>query len=393
MYLNGYATGGVETAFNRKPDTQLNAWDEPQRSAPHYGAAYLFTRYLMDRLGGEGFLTRAMQNGDEANGGLDDAIREAGVAGGFDGAFKDWTVANALNDRTLAGGKYGYSLGGRAQPSRTLNSYPATRSDAVHQYAADYISLQGNLGSASIEFVGDPAARVIAAEPHSGQYFWYSNRRDSGDSTLTRHLDLRGATKATLNFWLWHDIEEAFDYGYVEASTDGGITWTPLKGRSTTDQNPNGNSFGSAWTGASGGGTTPKWIEESVDLTPYTGKHVFVRFEYVTDEGYNRPGLAIDDIRVPEIGYSDDAETDRGWDARGFVRIGSVMPQQWYVAVIERGSPNRVTEVIVDANGRGTLAIPGFGRGKAIREAVVVISALAPKTTEPARYTLTVRPR
>ena len=37
--------------------------------------------------------------------------------------------------------------------------------------------------------------------------------------------------------------------------------------------------------------------------------------------------------------------------------------------------------------------IPGFGPGKPVREAVVIVSALAPRTTEPARYTLTVRPR
>ena len=393
MFLNGYSIGGADAAFTRNPDTQLNAWDEPGRAAPHYGASYLFTRFLMDRFGGESFLTRAMQTGSEDTAGLDAAIRDSGFEGGFDGAFTDWTVANALNDRTLEGGRYSYSEGGRARPGRTLRSYPATRSDTVRQYAADYISLQGNLGSASIMFAGDAAARVIAAEPHSGQYFWYSNRRDSGDATMTRSFDLRGTSKATLNFWLWHDIESMFDYAYVAASTDAGITWAPLKGRYTTTDNPNGTSFGHGWTGSSGGGDAPKWVEESVDLTPYSGKRVMMRFEYVTDEGYNRPGLAIDDLRIPEIGYADDAEADNGWGAAGFVRIGSKMPQQWHVVVIEKGRPNRVIEIAVGADGRGSVDIPGFGPGKAVREAVVLVAPLAPKTTEPAHYTLTVKPR
>ena len=34
-----------------------------------------------------------------------------------------------------------------------------------------------------------------------------------------------------------------FDYGYVEASTDNGATWTPLKGKYTTTDNPNGTSL------------------------------------------------------------------------------------------------------------------------------------------------------
>jgi immune inhibitor A len=393
MFLNGYSVGGADSAFTRSPDTQLNAWDEPGRSAVHYGASYLFTRYLMDKFGGAPFLTRAMQTGGEGTTGLDAAIREAGFEGGFDGAFKDWTVANALNDRALAGGRYSYSQGGRARPGRTLRSYPATRGDTVRQYAADYIALQGNIGQATLMFAGDAAARVIAAEPHNGQYFWYSNRRDSGDATLTRSFDLRSMSKATLNFWLWHDIESMFDYAYVVASTDAGITWTPLKGRYTTTENPNGTSFGHGWTGSSGGGGAPRWVEESVDLTPYAGKRVMVRFEYVTDEGFNRPGLAVDDLRIPEVGYADGAESDNGWVAAGFVRIGSNMPQQWHVVVVEKGSPNRVTEMVVGADGRGTLSIPGFGPGKAVREAVVLVAPLAPKTTEPARYTVTVTAR
>ena len=393
MYLNGYAVGGVEAAFNNNPDTQLNSWDEPGRATAHYGAAYMFTRFLMDRLGGEAFLSRAMQTGGEGVAGLDTAIREAGMASGFDGAFRDWTVANALNDSTLAGGRYSYALGGRAKPVRTLKAYPATRTETVRQYAADYIALQGNLGKATITFAGDAAARVIAADPHSGQYFWYSNRRDAGDSMLTREFDLTGTPKATLTFWLWHDIEEMFDYGYVAASTDGGTTWTPLKGRYTTTENPNGNSYGHGWTGVSGGKGSPKWVEESVDLSAYAGKRVLVRFEYVTDEGYNRPGFAVDDFRVPEIGYSDDAEADNGWVTQGFVRIGSKMPQQWLVALVEKGRPNRVTQIVVSTDGTGALDVAGFGPGKAVREAVLVVAPLAPKTTEPARYTVTVKRR
>ena len=76
-----------------------------------------------------------------------------------------------------------------------------------------------------------------------------------------------------------------------------------------------------------------------------------MRFEYITDEGYNAPGLAIDDLRVPEIGYSDNAETDNGWNAQGFVRIGNAMPERWYVALIEDGSTPRVREMTVSPTG------------------------------------------
>ena len=401
MYLNGYDTGGSDVSFTLTPDTQLNAWDDTSRTVQHYGASYLFLRYTMDRFGGNDFLSDLLASDRLGAAGFDEALAASDYTGGFDGAFKDWTVANVLNDDRLDGGRYSYSQGGRVSVGRTIGSYPATRTETVHQYAADYIRITGRTRGATISFRGDSAARVIAAEPHSGAAFWYSNRRDSGDATLTREFDLTRANKATLNFWAWFNIEPMFDYGYVEASTDGGATWTPLKGKYTTTQNPNGTSYGPGWTGVSGASTigsgrgTPKWVEESVDLSAYAGKRVLVRFEYITDEGYNRPGMAIDDMSIPEIGWSDDAEANRGWKASGWIRIGDKVPQRWFVAFIEKGTGgvNRVREMTVSSNGTGTLDISGIGSGTNTREAILVIAALAPKTTEVANYTVTINNR
>ncbi|HYP39023.1 MAG TPA: hypothetical protein VEX13_01560 [Chloroflexia bacterium] len=395
MFVNGYSTGGTDAAFITNPDTQLNAWGEPPKNGANYGASYLFLRYLGDKHGGEGFISTLLKQEGIGIDTIDAAVKASGSTAGFEGAFKDWIVANVLNDKTLAGGRYSYSEGGRVQPQRVLRSYPATRSDNVSQYAADYIKLNGSLNNATISFKGSSTIKVLPADPHSGQGFWYSNRRDTGDAMLTRELDLTGVRSATLQFWAWYDIESHYDYAYVVASTDGGRTWHPLKGRYTTSQNPNGNSFGQGWTGKSGvsaNSTAPaKWVQEQLDLGAYAGKKVFVRFEYVTDEGYNKPGFAVDDIRVPEIGYVDDAEADNGWAAQGFVRIGNRMPQRWYVALVEKGITNRVREMVVDANGSGTLDLSSLGASKPIKEAILVIAPMAPKTTEKANYTVTIR--
>lgn len=398
MYLNGYDPGGVDFAFTLNPDTQLNAWDDPPQTTAHYGASYLFLRYLMDRYGGQGFISKLLKNDLPGTTGLDATIKQAGNPAGFDGAFKDWTIANALNDSSLASGRYSYSQGGRVKPNRVVSVYPALRSDTVHQYAADYISLAGATGPTTVTFRGNNAVPVIAAEAHSGQSYWYANRQDSADATLTREFDLSRVSRATLQFAAWYDLERLFDFAYVEASTDGGNSWTLLKGRYSTTDNSNGTSFGAGWTGKSGVAPngpdgSARWLDESVDLTPYAGKRVLVRFEYVTDEGYNRPGFALDDVRVPEIGYSDDAEADNGWQAGGFVRIGSRVPQKWFVALIERGSPNRVREIRVDATGSGSIDLAGIGPATATRDAVLVIAPLAPKTTETANYTVTIQPK
>ncbi len=395
MYANGYDPGGVDTSFVLHPDTQLNAWDEPPNTGAHYGASYLFLRYLMDHYGGERFISNLLKQDTPGTSGIDQAIQQAGNPLGFDGAFKDWTVANVLNDKTLAGGRYSYSQGGRVGAGRGITSYPATRSDTVHQYAADYIALGGNLGPARITFQGNSAVPVVAAGPHSGRYYWYANRQDSADATLTRELDLTGTARATLRVQTWYDIERLFDYAYIEASTDGGKSWTILPGKYTTTENSNGTGFGAGWTGksgvAAGSNRAAGWVEEQVDLSRYAGKRALVRFEYVTDEGYNRPGFLVDDISVPEIGYKDDAEADTGWAAEGFVRIGGSLPQRWFVALIERGSPNRIREMVVGSDGTGSLDLSGLGPGSQIRDAVLVVAPLAPKTTETASYTVTVR--
>lgn len=403
-HINGYDIGGTDYSFTLQPDTQLNAWSEVTESAAHYGASYLFLRFLMERYGGEGFMSALLKQNGLGVGAIDAVVKRAGNPAGFEGAFKDWTVANALNDASLAGGRYSYAEGGRIKPAIAIRQAPATRADSIHQYAADYIAISAPLASGgTIQFKGNPLVRVIGAEPHSGDSYWYSNRRDSGDATLTREFDLTRVRSATLRFWTWYDIEPQFDYAYVEASTDGGKSWATLKGKYTTTDNPNGASFGNAWTGLSTDVTgiprsrvnVAKWVEEQASLSAYVGGKVLVRFEYVTDEGYNRPGWAVDDIRVPEIGYADNAESaSGGWNAQGFVRIGGRVPERWFVALIETGAgPRRgniVRQMVVDANGQGTIDLSPLG-GRTARNDILVISPLAPKTTETGNWTVTVR--
>ena len=129
-----------------------------------------------------------------------------------------------------------------------------------------------------------------------------------------------------------------------------------------------------------------------MDLTHYAGKRILLRWEYVTDEGLNKPGMAVDDISISEVGFRDDAESDgRGWSAQGFLRVGNRVPQRWFVALVERGIPNRVREMVVNANGEGTLDLTPLTTGRTARNDVLVIMPLAPKTTEVANYTVTVR--
>jgi immune inhibitor A len=393
-YLNGYDVGAADRIFSRTPDTQLTAWaDDPDAAGPNYGGSYLFMVYFLERFGDE--VLRQMV-ASKANGiaGFDKALtdRELGVT--FDDVFADWLIANYLDDPDLGDGRYGYRGLEIERPSldATYNQYPAESVATVHQYGTDYIELLAGEGNAVVHFTGSTMAKLVDNEAHSGSYQWWSNRGDESDTTLTRAFDLTGLEQATLQAWLWYDIEENYDYAYVEVSTDGGQTWDVLPGKYTTDYNPTGNSFGHAYTGRSGVEASapeapdakPEWVLEEVNLTPYADQQILLRFEYITDDAYNSPGFCIDDISIPELGYHYDAEDDDGWGGLGFIRTDNTLPQRYLVQIIEFGAKTKLRRMELNEVQRGQLVIEGFGG--AVEQAMLVVSALAPKTTEPASY-------
>jgi hypothetical protein len=397
-FLNNFDPGGAEYAYAEKPDTQLTTWADPAvGNAEHYGASYLFMNYFLDRFGED--LTKAVvasaQNGIA---GFDDALAKAGRPERFDDIYADWVIANYVDAPDADGeGRYGYSKIDLPQMAlaQTHRSYPVKEQAQVSQYGADYIRLQGD-GPITIDFAGQDQVSLVDATPQ-GLYSWWSNRGDQSDSTLARAFDLRSVNSATLNFSTWYYIEDGWDYAYVEVSTDGGQTWQILPGRHTTEKNPVGNAFGPGWTGLSGyqpgeetEGKTPKWVDEQVDLTPFAGKEILVRFEMVTDDAVNHPGMFIDNVTLPEIGYADDGEAGAGgWEAVGWSLTDNSLAQRWLVQLLEVGGDGQVTvqRMAVGPDGRGQLGVPNLG---GLDEALLIISGLTPVTTEPANYSYTI---
>lgn len=378
--------------FLRNPDTQLNSWPiDNNQTLPHYAAAHLFMRYLQEHYGdaGSGGALKALVSkpGDGIQG-IDEYLEDQGHDADFSKVFKDWAITNYLDDPL--GGRYSYT-GLDFQLSATARITDAESvSGEVHQYATDYVEIELKGEGAKIVFQGSTTTSLLDNQAHSGRRQWWSNRGDSINSTLTREVDLTQVSQATLTFWAWYDIEEGYDHAYVEASTDGGATWDILEATSTTAENPVGNSFGFAYTGVSGGGDEPRWLEENVDLSLYSGRKVLLRFQYITDGAVNAPGLAIDDISIPEIGFLDDAEGDNGWQAEGFVRTNNLLPQRFFLQAILFGDQIRVVDLPLDSTQREELTTSQFG-GK-VDKVVLAISGATPITTEVAAYQVSVEP-
>jgi len=373
----GYDTNTTHPNFLGNTDLQLNAWPSNRaQNLPNYGGSYLFVLYLWERFGDDLIrdLARHPEDGMAA-------VRQSLAQRGLDAddVFGDWTVANLLGEPVPP---YGYTQETLRPvcPVRQVTTLPSTIEGRLPQYSADYLRLEGE-GEVELGFRGSTRVGAIPANAASGTHFWWSNRGDNVHSTLTRSFDLTGLERATLLFQTWHDIEPYTDLGYVSISTDGGQTWSFLNGIQTSydpafDYGPN-------YTGVSGDRARPEWVSERIDLSPYVGSEVRVRFEYLTTSPHSGNGWAIDDIAIPELDYLYDVDAgDGGWVGEGFVRTRQAVDQDWAVYV---ALPGEVRKLQVAEDGSASTR---FSLGPDQSMATIVIAAMAPRTKVEATYKL-----
>ncbi|WP_069804797.1 immune inhibitor A domain-containing protein [Thermogemmatispora onikobensis] len=396
QHLNGFSVGGADRAFLSHPNTQLTDWSDDMPAAlDHYGAAYLFLAYFAEHYGGYPILKELLSDPADPPLSFDHVLAHHGYKDRFDDVVNKWYLANVIQDDSIDKGDYGYATiqVGVPVPSQSVTGYPFTMLNSIHQYAAEYYTFEpaGQAGNLTLTFNGTPTTPIIANTPYHSHYEWWSNRYDNMDSTLTRSFDLSRlkGQHVTLQFAAWFDLERDYDYAFVEASTDG-INWTTLPGRYTTASNPNGGNWGYGYTGTSGG-SSPQWVEEQIDLTPYAGQRIQLRFEEVTDDAVNHQGFALAWIRIPELHFEDTLASDNGWVSHGFIRSANVLPEHYNVqALVYEGQDFSVRHFLVNlASGQASVTIPDFGRK--VSRVTLVISAWAVATSLPVRYQLTAR--
>jgi hypothetical protein len=385
--LVGGALSSV-SAFAGQPDIQLNAWDSEGSSA-HYGAGAAFTRYLAHRFGGDeqlGAIIRAQGDGAQ---GIDEFLSTVDPELTFRDVFADWITANAL-DRVEGP----YSNPGKPIDVRVEGTLsPGSPADGeATQFGTDYYQLDGlEPATYEVRLDGASAVNVLPVTAPDGGAMLWSNGEDDVDTTLTREFDLTGTDAPVLTFRTWFDIEPWYDWGYVAASTDGGSTWTALTGDQTTDDDPVQVAFGPGYTGASGGGEDPTWVDERIDLSAYAGKKVLLRFEYITDGSTHGEGWAIDDIAIEEAGFRDADGSDAAWQAGGWVRIDAPLPQSWIVRLIAQRSDGEpvVVDADVTAGGSGALQFDATG----LHDVIVAVAGATEGTNQRSPYTLTLTRR
>jgi hypothetical protein len=396
MLLNGYAVGGSDLVYTNDTDIQLNDWPNDGSAAttdfPHYGASFLFLNYFLNRFGEEA--TKALVR-EHANGldGVDVALKNINATDPTTGQpiltedlVIDWAVTNNLLDPTVGDGRFHYENYPDAFTANITESItdcpqaPLTRD--VHQYGVDYIVFTCK-GDHTINFTGSTTSKLLPVDAYSGVHAFWSNKGDSSDMTLTREFDLSNASgPIELKFKMWYDLETDYDYLYLLVSEDG-EQWNIIQTPRGTGENKTGGAYGWGYNDK-----TREWVDETIDLSEYAGKKIFIRFEYVTDLAVNGEGFLLDDVQLDAINYSTDFETDNGgWDAQGFVLVENALPQTYRLALIKKGSSNTVEYITLDEEQSAQIPL-SLGSGE---EAVLVITGTTRYTRSTAAYQIEVK--
>jgi hypothetical protein len=254
--------------------------------------------------------------------------------------YHDWRIANFIN---ADHGKYGY---------KSMDLDPATNPDllgtglTVHEVAGAKIpwtsgatefgntfSLDGDdtgfseiagFGTDYITFPdlkklnffffnGDDTSFVPGWEYDEVAGEWYSGARDLTNALIfgAAHVDGADPTLTMTTYW---DIEDYWDFGFVQVSTDDGETWTSLENAYTTyDYDPSAHPdvvanlpgltgwsayFTDPWFGNETMQNPDLWddyITMAFDLSAYAGQDVLIGLRYVTDWATVYEGWYVED--------------------------------------------------------------------------------------------------
>ncbi|WLD93291.1 choice-of-anchor J domain-containing protein [Alkalihalobacillus sp. AL-G] len=324
-YLGGYGhDAGSINFYLDHPENSLTSWDEhvdattgPETIAD-YGQVYLFHLYMNDRFGQEFIRDLAKEDSNSITG-INNTLAAHGINTDFTQLYQDFMTTLAIDS-----GKNDFkSIDLRELPvddegtkrGMTVNYEKANtfEKEGVPAWGGDFKELDfeekiRSITFDGVDFLAVPWESVQDPLGSDNEVLW-GNEGHEADNALIFEADLSTVDTATLQFDNYIDIEEQWDFGVVQVSTDGGQTWTSLANENTrSDVVANG--YPKIKENLPGfTGHYEDWQQETFDLSEYAGQKVHISFRYLTDWGYNDSGWFIDNIEIPEIGYTNDGSS------------------------------------------------------------------------------------
>jgi hypothetical protein len=291
---------GVQTPANPNPraeggpENSLTQWKDQGEDEVlcDYGAVYTFMLYLNSQYGPQ-FLS-ALHNEDATGFAGLQAVLDQFVTGqtAIDVVHR-WAAAVAL-DAALES----TTLRGSAQASQYSipQLHAAINWDTPEAYStpgappngSDYVRLRDSAGQyltakqiQSISFQGATGLPPLPIEWTIDSGALYSGTGDLLDRAITRQVTVP-TTNATLSFTTRYNLEETWDFGFVQVSTDGGATYTSIACTGSRSDVAEG-AFPTVQTNVPGFTGVQDWTSVNCDLSKYAGQTIVVSFRLITD--------------------------------------------------------------------------------------------------------------
>lgn len=131
-------------------------------------------------------------------------------------------------------------------------------------------------------------ALALPVKPAEGRQAWFSGTGDRRTATLGLPLAVP-STGGRVSFDLWYDSEEGYDIGSLQASTDGGTTWSNVPMQLRTGP------YSWSSDGTFSGFEDRRWLRADANLP---GGVTNLRWRYTTDPLYEGRGVYVDGVRA-----------------------------------------------------------------------------------------------
>jgi hypothetical protein len=321
------------------PENGLTAWGDQGDAEilTDYGFAMYFMNLVHSQGLGQEFFNAWHHQAANGIAGMTAALAAVGSSETFAGLFND-VVVSALadgyidNGATVAGDATAADLQNLPAEATIFDSEQANGTPGAPPWGSDYIDLGSGAGLTSLTFDGAdnlfPGPQWVV-DPDG--YFTNpdaveDNYADNQDLSIARSV--AGEDGAVLTFEHYYAMELGWDFGFVQTSSDGGLTWQSLGCEGTTsDHNPDALAHIVAhvpgYTGPSDDGSVTDTIGTALDPVEVTCPALpagvdYLAFRLMTDPAVNFDGWHVRNIELDGVDLGTPGSL-AGWDNIGFL--------------------------------------------------------------------------
>ncbi len=325
------------------PENSLTQWQDqgPNEILEDYGFAFSFMLYLADHgYGTPKFFLAWQHNPLNGIAGLDDTLKSFHSHDRFASLFRDMTVST-LTDAYIDAGAFVFGGSRPALSSKSLNSTVYFSGEAYNTpgappWGADYIPLGQGRKLTRLAFDGADQFDFPSGNDWTidSDGYWTSPDEagdtvyaDQTDSSLAREVTVP-AGPAVLTFDHWYQMENSWDFGFVQVMSDDGFVSLPCTGTvptANTDADPTISANLPGYTGPTDDPTDPSTagtpaapLSATCDLSAYAGETVVLAFRLMSDAAVQFDGWHIRNVAIDGTPVDSTPADITDWDNEQF---------------------------------------------------------------------------